>query len=117
MTQLQHPRAGWRIALAALAVLALPAAHAAGYPEHPVTVVVPYPPPPARVEIVPPAPGEREVWVDGQWIWRGSHWVWQAGGWQVPPADSYYAPPVTLRQQDGSLAYFEGGWRKRARRQ
>ena len=44
MTQLQHPRAGWRIALAALAVLALPAVHAAGYPEHPVTVVVPYPP-------------------------------------------------------------------------
>ncbi len=44
MTQPQHPRAGWRIAFAALAVLALPAAHAAGYPDHPVTVVVPYPP-------------------------------------------------------------------------
>ena len=44
MTHLPQPRAGWRIALAALAVLALPAAHAAGYPEHPVTVVVPYPP-------------------------------------------------------------------------
>lgn len=44
MTQLPHPRPGWRIALAALAVLALPPVHAAGYPEHPVTVVVPYPP-------------------------------------------------------------------------
>lgn len=80
-------------------------------------VIVPYPPPPARVEIVPPAPGKTEVWVDGQWIWRGNRWVWQAGGWQITPKNSYYAPPVTLRQQDGSLAYFEGGFRERARRQ
>lgn len=33
-----------RVALATLTALILPAAQAAGYPEHPVTVVVPYPP-------------------------------------------------------------------------
>ena len=45
MTQFVHPRAARRwLAAAALAAVALPAAQAAGYPEHPVTVVVPYPP-------------------------------------------------------------------------
>ncbi|HCW21538.1 MAG TPA: tripartite tricarboxylate transporter substrate binding protein, partial [Achromobacter sp.] len=45
MAQSVHPRAARRwLAAAALAVAALPAAHAAGYPDHPVTVVVPYPP-------------------------------------------------------------------------
>lgn len=56
MTHLPQPRAGWRIAFAALAVLALPAAHAAGYPEHPVTVVVPYPPGGARTSLAAPSP-------------------------------------------------------------
>ena len=45
MTHSLHRRAGRQaLAAAALAALALSAAHAAGYPEHPVTVVVPYPP-------------------------------------------------------------------------
>ncbi|MBC9908717.1 MULTISPECIES: tripartite tricarboxylate transporter substrate binding protein [Achromobacter] len=45
MTQfLQRRLAITAPALAALAFLTLPAAHAAGYPDHPVTVVVPYPP-------------------------------------------------------------------------
>ncbi|PJM90968.1 Bug family tripartite tricarboxylate transporter substrate binding protein [Achromobacter ruhlandii] len=48
MTHSLHRRAGRRaLAAAALAVLAaapIPAVQAAGYPEHPVTVVVPYPP-------------------------------------------------------------------------
>ncbi|HEY9273948.1 tripartite tricarboxylate transporter substrate binding protein [Achromobacter sp.] len=45
MTQFLHRRLALTApALAALAFLTLPAAHAAGYPDHPVTVVVPYPP-------------------------------------------------------------------------
>ena len=45
MTQFLHRRLAITApALAALAFLTLPAAHAAGYPDHPVTVVVPYPP-------------------------------------------------------------------------
>jgi hypothetical protein len=76
-------------------------------------VVVPYPPPPARVEIVTPRPSVRDVWVDGEWLWRGRRWVWQRGEWTVPPPNSYYAPPVTLRQPDGTLTYFRGGWREK----
>lgn len=79
--------------------------------EEPVTV--PYPPPAARPEIVPDKHAKDQVWVDGQWIWRNRRWVWQAGAFVVPPKDSYYAPAVTLRQEDGSLAHFEGGFRAR----
>ena len=75
-------------------------------------VIVPYPPPPARVEVIPPSHKDTEVWVDGQWLWRGRRWLWEAGGFVVPPKDSYYAPAITLRQADGTLAYFEGGFRR-----
>ena len=45
MTHSVHPQAARRwLTAAALAAAALPAAQAAGYPDHPVTVVVPYPP-------------------------------------------------------------------------
>jgi len=76
-------------------------------------VVVPYPPPAARVEIVPEKPGKRAVWIDGEWLWERRRWVWKAGRWELPPEDSYWAPPVTIRQADGTLAYFAGGWKKR----
>jgi len=74
-------------------------------------ILVPYPPPPARVEVVTPQPEKKMVWIDGQWIWRGRRWVWRRGGWEVPPAEQYYAPPVVMRQADGQLGYFQGGWR------
>lgn len=74
-------------------------------------IVVPYPPPPARPEILPPVnvPGEGAVWVDGEWEWRGTRWVWQEGRWEIPPG-SYYARPVTIRLADGRLAWFRGSW-------
>lgn len=74
-------------------------------------VIVPYPPPPARPEIVPPVnvPGEGAVWVDGEWDWRGTRWVWQEGRWEIPPG-SYYARPVMIRLADGRLAWFRGSW-------
>lgn len=80
--------------------------------EQPLTV--PFPPPPAQPEVIPERPKDkRAVWVDGEWQWKGRRWVWQNGSWQVPYPGSYWAPGVTLRQPDGSLAYFQGGWRTR----
>ena len=81
-------------------------------------VIVPYPPPPARVEVVPPAPPalKGSVWVDGEWQWKGRRWVWQPGQWELPYAGSYYAPATTIRLADGSLAYFPGNWHFPAKR-
>lgn len=77
-------------------------------------VFVPYPPPPARVQVVPDRPKEEPdaVWVDGQWTWKARRWVWQAGAWQTPLKDGYYAPPTTVMLSDGTIAYFAGAWRK-----
>src|SRR5882724_6058675 len=47
---------------------------------------VPYPPPAAFAETVPPAPNKQARWIDGHWAWRGGTYVWQRGGWLVAPA-------------------------------
>jgi len=79
--------------------------------EEPVTV--PYPPPPARVEIIPSPPAElkKPVWIDGEWQWRSRRWVWQAGKWEVPVAGGYYAPAATVRLADGTLVFYKGTWK------
>lgn len=72
-------------------------------PESEVAVVVPEAPPPARVEAVPPDPGEPCVWVDGAWAWDEG-WSWTDGGWVVPPAACHRVRP---RLYWGSLG---AGW-------
>lgn len=72
-------------------------------------VEVPYPPPPAKVEMVPEKPREGAIWVDGEWVWRGRRWDWETGGWVMPPA-GHYAPWVLVRRDDGSLYHARGRW-------
>lgn len=77
-------------------------------------VSVPTPPPPGKVEIIakPPANLKDPVWIDGEMDWTGRRWQWREGRWEVPPPDSYYAPPATVRRADGSLAHYKGAWKK-----
>jgi hypothetical protein len=75
-------------------------------------VEVPYPPPAAAVEVVPPSPRSDAVWVDGQWIWRGRYYVWQRGGWLIPPAGAYFAPWSKFYTRDGTLYFADGTWRR-----
>ena len=75
-------------------------------------VRVPYPPPAARVELVPPQPHADAVWVDGFYRFTGGEYVWTAGDWVVPKPGMKYAPPTAVRLNDGSLVYYEGTWRK-----
>ncbi|MGC4063708.1 MAG: hypothetical protein QM784_03515 [Polyangiaceae bacterium] len=50
--------------------------------DRPGSVVVGFPPPPARVEVVPPPPDNPEcVWLDGQWRFDGQDYAWIAGAW------------------------------------
>jgi hypothetical protein len=73
-------------------------------------IEVPYPPPAARVEIVPPRPTPTAVWVDGEWTFRGKRWVWEPGGWVDPPGDAYFAPWIATRRPDGKLSFAPGSW-------
>lgn len=83
------------------------------YREEP--LIVPYPPPPARVETIPRMPREmkqKAVWIDGEWQWKGRRWIWQEGRWELPYPDGYFAPATTLRISDGTLYYYQGEWKK-----
>ncbi|HEY4122861.1 MAG TPA: hypothetical protein VGM56_33585 [Byssovorax sp.] len=72
---------------------------------------VPYPPPAARAEVVPPKPDGAVVWLDGQWDWSGSSWRWTHGGWVVAPTDARYQPWLTARRNDGRLYFARATWR------
>jgi hypothetical protein len=71
---------------------------------------VPYPPPAARVEIIPPQPEGGAVWVDGEWSWQGKRWVWESGGWMAQPNHTYFSPWRTHREPSGKLFFSPGAW-------
>jgi hypothetical protein len=72
---------------------------------------VQYPPPPARVEFVPPQPMTGAVWIDGEWVWRGKKWAWNVGRWVNPPRSARYAPWALVVDREGTFFYAPGGWR------
>ena len=79
-------------------------------------IEVPFPPPPARVETVPPRKTASEVWVDGQWEWDGRAWKWRDGAWTTPPPNAYFTRWSTKRRGDGQLLFARAEWRDRAGR-
>ena len=83
------------------------------YGRHPTSalLLVPFPPPPARVEFVPESPGDGAVWLDGEWSWRGRQWGWKYGRWVQPPAGATWAPWTTVRDRDANLYFASGVWR------
>lgn len=73
--------------------------------------MVPFPPPPARVEFVPPMPHDDAVWIDGQWRWTGREWAWIYGAWVLPPPGAGYSPWTAVRNREGVLFHAPGAWR------
>lgn len=71
---------------------------------------VPYPPPAALVETVPPRPDERAVWVDGFWEFASGNYVWRRGGWVSPPPRGLHAPWVSRFTRDGRIMFAESAW-------
>jgi hypothetical protein len=81
--------------------------------DHPLSayIEVPYPPPAALAEMVPPRP-ERAgvVWIDGEWRFHGDSYVWRRGGWVTPPPSSRFAAWRSWYRRDGRLMLAPGGW-------
>ncbi len=71
---------------------------------------VPYPPPAAFAETVPPRPNREALWVDGHWAWRGGTFVWQRGGWVQVPTGARYAHWRIRYAPDGTLLFAEEAW-------
>jgi hypothetical protein len=102
-------------AAAATVMLACGAARlpAPPYAKQPTEALAPvaFPPPPARVEYIPPIPDDAAVWLDGEWTWQDGVWAWKRGRWVAPPADASYAPWTSTRGSQGTLYVAEGQWR------
>jgi hypothetical protein len=69
------------------------------------------PPPPGRVELMPPSPVSGAVWVDGEWTFRRGRWAWNLGHWVVPPQGTFLSPWTTVRGVDGTLFHAPSVWR------
>ena len=70
-----------------------------------------YPPPPARSEVVPAAPGGNAVWIDGEWVWQGGRYAWKVGRWVPPPSNASFSPWTSVRGEMGTFYIAEGKWR------
>jgi hypothetical protein len=77
-------------------------------------VEVDYPPPPAKVEEIDPAPDPQCRWVDGYFTWVARGWEWIHGGWVRPPKGCYYAPQILMvwlsTDRGGVLYYGRPRW-------
>lgn len=71
---------------------------------------VPYPPPAALVEAIPPSPSSTLVWLDGYWTWQGQFYVWMRGGWVFVPAGARFARWQSFYTRDGLLMFASGAW-------
>ena len=81
--------------------------------QHPLNayVEVPYPPPAALAETVPPQPTRAGVvWIDGEWMAHGDAYAWRRGGWVLPPAQSRFAQWRVWYRRDGRLMMARGAW-------
>jgi hypothetical protein len=70
-----------------------------------------YPPPPARVELIPDPPKPEAVWVDGEWTWQGRRYAWKRGRWLVAPTNARFSPWTATRDKSGLFYIAEGKWR------
>jgi hypothetical protein len=74
-------------------------------------IEVPYPPPAALSELVPPQPQRAgAVFQDGGWAWRGRYYIWQRGGWVVPAPGARLAPWAVRYTPDGRAFFSETRW-------
>jgi hypothetical protein len=79
------------------------------------SLVVPYPPPPANVETVPPTPSNPAcVYWDGQWVFGARDWQWMSGGWVIQRGDCAFQRARLFWNSIGTdraeLRYRVGRW-------
>jgi hypothetical protein len=77
----------------------------------PVEIVVLKAPPPLRIEVTPPRPSVKHVWVPGYWAWESNAYVWLPGAWMAPPEPSAVWVAPRLEKRSGVNVFISGYWR------
>jgi WXXGXW repeat (2 copies) len=72
--------------------------------------VAPYPPPPERAEIPPPAPSTDLLWLAGHWNWNGAKYAWTPGHYVQRPLPTANWRPGYWDQESGGWLWTEGHW-------
>jgi hypothetical protein len=88
-----------------MAMLAAPMVHAQ-------YVRVAVAPPAPVVEVVPPSPSPRHVWVPGYHRWEGGRHVWVRGEYVVPRPGYTRWEPHRWEHRGGYYHFHAGGWRR-----
>ncbi len=74
------------------------------------SLIAPYPPPPKRAEIPPPAPATDLLWVVGHWSWDGVKYGWTPGRYvQRPTPTANWLPGYWDRDTNGWM-WTDGHW-------
>jgi hypothetical protein len=71
----------------------------------------PYPPPAARVEIVP-APRRGYVWIPGAWRWDSNRYHWSDGRWERHRERERWVPHHWKNDGDNRWRSDGGYWRR-----
>lgn len=78
---------------------------------HVAAAVAPFPPPPMRAEIPPPAPAADALWQGGHWNWNGMKYVWIAGNYlRRPTPTANWMPGYWEQDPSGGWLWTEGHW-------
>lgn len=68
-------------------------------------------PPPARVEVIPAAPGVGFVWIRGFWGYRAGAYAWVPGRWERPVEGRREWVPERWVHDRNGWYLVEGHWR------
>ena len=82
-----------------------------GHRRAPVEFVVIKAPPPLRVEVTPPRPSVKHVWVPGYWVWETNAYVWAPGVWMPPPEPAAVWVAPRFETRSGVSVFISGYWR------
>jgi WXXGXW repeat (2 copies) len=96
----------WNRSLMLIAMLAMISAASFGG----VFVSVGFAPPPLRVYVQPPCPGDGYLWTPGYWAYGPAGYYWVPGAWVLPPSVGVLWTPGYWGFAGGVYAWHAGYW-------
>ena len=67
-------------------------------------------PPPAPVEVIPPAPSPGHVWIEGHFGWHAHAYTWERGHYEQRPRDRASWVPAHWERRGHRRVWVNGHW-------